>query len=145
MTKQICTLGDGPPAAGCVRELAPGLFWAKFPLPFRLNHVNVWLLQETDGWSVIDTGCDTPEIRHAWESLLVGPMAGRPIERLIMTHGHVDHIGLAGWLVNRFDATFTGTFGEWMWARLSHTPRCAGIECSASTVSSATRLQSIRR
>lgn len=109
------------PAPGAVREVAPGLLWARLPLPFRLNHVNVWLLEEEDGWTVIDTGCATPEIMAVWETLLAGPMRGRKIVRVVATHGHVDHIGLAGWLVERFDADFAGTFAEWIWARVSHT------------------------
>ncbi len=109
-----------PPEAGTVREVAPGLLWARLPLPFRLNHVNVWLLEEDDGWTVIDTGCATPEILAVWEKLLAGPMGGKPVRRVIATHGHVDHIGLSGWLVSRFDADYVGTFAEWMWARVSH-------------------------
>lgn len=110
---------DAPPP-GEARAIAPGLLWARLPLPFRLNHVNVWLIEESDGWTVIDTGCATPEIIATWESLLAGPMKGRGISRLVVTHGHVDHIGLAGWMVSRFDAVFVGTFAEWLWARLSH-------------------------
>lgn len=109
-----------PPATGAVIEVAPGLLWARLPLPFRLNHVNVWLLDEPDGWTVIDTGCATPELFAVWDTLLAGPLRGRPVRRIIATHGHVDHIGLSGWLVERFGAAFMGTFGEWMWARISH-------------------------
>lgn len=110
-----------PPRAGEAREVAPGLFWARLPLPFRLNHVNVWLLREDDGWTVIDTGCATPAILSAWEALLSDAMEGRPVVRVVATHGHVDHIGLTGWMVERFGAAFTGTFAEWVWARISHT------------------------
>jgi glyoxylase-like metal-dependent hydrolase (beta-lactamase superfamily II) len=108
------------PRAGEAREVAPGIFWARLPLPFRLNHVNVWLVEEDDGWTVIDTGCATPQILSAWESLFAGPMRGRPVTRVIATHGHVDHIGMSGWMVSRFDAEYVGTFAEWMWARVSH-------------------------
>ncbi len=109
-----------PPARGAVTEIAPGFLWARLPLPFRLNHVNVWLLEEDDGWTIIDTGCATPELIATWEILLAGPMGGRPVRRVIATHGHVDHIGLSGWMVERFDAEFVGTFAEWVWARVSH-------------------------
>ncbi len=109
------------PAPGAVREVAPGILWARLPLPFRLNHVNVWLIDEGDGWTVIDTGCATPQIIAAWETLLAGPMRGCRVTRVVATHGHVDHIGLAGWLVERFGADFTATFAEWVWARVSHT------------------------
>lgn len=108
------------PAPGEARLVAPGLLWARLPLPFRLNHVNVWLLEEDDGWTVIDTGCVTPAIRQAWEDLLAGPMGGARISRVVATHGHVDHIGMTGELVQRFDADFAASFAEWAWARLSH-------------------------
>lgn len=110
-----------PPAPGEVIEISDGLHWAYLPLPFRLNHVNIWLLKEDDGWTVIDTGCATKTVFDAWEALLTGPMGGEPVRRLVVTHGHVDHIGLAGWLVERFGAEFVGSFAEWVWARLSHT------------------------
>lgn len=108
------------PRPGEARAVAPGILWARLPLPFRLNHVNVWLLEEDHGWTVVDTGCATPEIIAAWTALLAGPMGGRPVTRVIATHGHVDHIGLSGWMVSRFDADYVGTFAEWIWARLSH-------------------------
>ena len=109
------------PGSGAVRQVAPGLLWARLPLPFRLNHVNVWLIDEGDGWTVIDTGCATPQIIAVWETLLAGPMRGGRVTRVVATHGHVDHIGLAGWIVERFGADFTGTFAEWVWARVTHT------------------------
>lgn len=108
------------PSPGEAREVAPGILWARLPLPFRLNHVNVWLLREDDGWTVVDTGCATTEIVAAWQALLSGPMGGRPVRRVVATHGHVDHIGLSGWMVSRFDAEYVGTFAEWIWARVSH-------------------------
>lgn len=110
-----------PPAAGTMAEVAPGLFWARLPLPFRLNHVNVWLLEEAEGWTLIDTGCLTPQILALWEGLLAGPMGGRPVLRVVATHGHVDHIGLVGWMAERFGCPMVGTFAEWLWARVHHT------------------------
>ena len=121
MTAELTYPDLTPPPPGTVTQLAPGLFWACMPLPFRLNHVNIWLLRGDDGWTAIDAGCDTPTIRAAWEDLLSGPLDGQPLARLIATHGHVDHTGLAGWLCRRFDAPLVGTFAEWIWARLSHT------------------------
>lgn len=122
-----------PPTPGEVRRVASGLLWARLPLPFRLNHVNVWLLEEDDGWTVIDTGCATPEIIAVWEKLLAGAMGGRKITRVVATHGHVDHIGLSGWLVERFEADFVGTFAEWIWARLSHTHDIPGSSAAHHT------------
>jgi glyoxylase-like metal-dependent hydrolase (beta-lactamase superfamily II) len=92
-----------PPAADSVIEVAPGLLWARVPLPFRLDHVNVYLIDDGDGWAVLDTGIDTPPTRAFWEGLIGGPLAGRRLTRLIVTHFHPDHIGLAGWMCDRFD------------------------------------------
>lgn len=120
MIAEVVYAAEQAPPPGAVTEVVPGLFWICMPLPFRLNHVNLWLLKGDDGLTVIDAGCDTPTIRAAWEDLLAGPMRGQPINRLIATHGHVDHIGLAGWLCRRFDAPLFSTFAEWVWARLGH-------------------------
>ena len=87
-------------------EVAPGILWARIPLPYRLNHVNVWLIRETDGWSLIDTGTANQEARAIWEALFEGVLSGAPIVRLIATHGHTDHVGLAGWLYDTSDHNF---------------------------------------
>ena len=91
-----------PPAPGTVAEIAPGILWARIPLPFRLNHVNVYLIDDGDGWAVVDTGIGNDATRAVWEQLVQGPLAGRRLTRLIVTHHHPDHIGLAGWLAGRF-------------------------------------------
>lgn len=115
-----------PSYPGEVTRIAPGLLWARLPLPFRLDHVNIWLVEEDGGWTIVDTGCDTAQVRAAWEDILAGPMAARPVVRLLATHGHVDHIGLAGWLCERFDCPFVSTLGEWLWARGAHEPNLGG-------------------
>ncbi|QCI63987.1 MBL fold metallo-hydrolase [Phreatobacter stygius] len=91
-----------PPEAGEVIEIAPGVLWTRLPLPFRLNHVNIYLIEDGDGWAVLDTGIDDRVTRAAWEALVSGPLRGRRLTRLIVTHFHPDHIGLAGWLAERF-------------------------------------------
>ena len=91
-----------PPAPGQVIEVAPGILWARIPLPFRLNHINVYLIDDGDGWAVLDTGIGNDATREVWNALVNGPLAGRPLTRLIVTHFHPDHIGLAGWLCERF-------------------------------------------
>jgi glyoxylase-like metal-dependent hydrolase (beta-lactamase superfamily II) len=91
-----------PPRIGETIEVAPGLLWARVPLPFRLDHVNVYFLDDGDGWAVVDTGIDNEKARAAWRALLAGPLAGRRLTRLIVTHMHPDHIGLAGWLTEEF-------------------------------------------
>lgn len=91
-----------PPAPGEAVTIAPGILWARFPLPFRLDHVNVYLVAEGAGWAAIDTGIALDDTRAAWEALLAGPLAGRSLTRVIATHFHPDHMGLAGWLTERF-------------------------------------------
>lgn len=93
-----------PPAPHEMREVAPGIFWARIPLPFQLNHVNVYLIRDGEGWAIVDTGTANDDTRAAWEALLSGPLAGQQITKVIITHFHPDHIGLAGWLCNRCDA-----------------------------------------
>lgn len=91
-----------PPAQGEVREVAPGIVWARIPLPFRLDHVNVYLIEDGGGWAILDTGIAHHGTRAAWEALFAGPLAGWRITKVIVTHFHPDHIGLAGWLCARF-------------------------------------------
>lgn len=92
-----------PPGPGEVKEMAPGVLWARIPLPFRLNHINVYVIDDGDGWAILDTGIGNDTTKQAWEALAAGPLAGRRFTRLIVTHFHPDHIGLAGWLCDKFD------------------------------------------
>ena len=69
----------------------------RLPLPMALDHVNVYALDEGDSWTVIDTGFDSRKSRAIWADLLAGPMAGKPVSRVVITHHHPDHVGLAGW------------------------------------------------
>ncbi len=90
-----------PPATGELMEVAPGILWTRIPLPFRLNHVNIYLIEDGDGWAVLDTGISNQATRDVWDAIVAGPLAGRRLTRLIVTHFHPDHIGLAGWLCER--------------------------------------------
>ncbi len=92
-----------PPAPGQVIAVAPGVLWARIALPFRLDHVNIYLIEDGDGYAVIDTGIGDEATRAAWLALTAGPLAGKRLTRLVVTHYHPDHIGLAGWLCERFD------------------------------------------
>jgi glyoxylase-like metal-dependent hydrolase (beta-lactamase superfamily II) len=91
-----------PPEAGCVLEVAPGILWARFQLPFRLNHVNVYLIEDGGGWMAVDTGIGLDDTKAAWDMLLQGPLRGRPLTGIVATHFHPDHVGLVGWLTERF-------------------------------------------
>ena len=91
------------PQPGETIEVAPGIHWVRMRLPFQLNHINLWLLEDGDGWTVVDTGVRDEPTAEAWKQLFAGPMQGRSVKRVIVTHLHPDHVGMAGWLVRRFD------------------------------------------
>lgn len=94
---------DNHPGPNQIVEVRPGILWARLKLPFRLNHVNIYLLADGDGWAVVDSGFGNEESIAAWTALFEGPLAQAKITRLIVTHSHPDHVGLAGWIVERFD------------------------------------------
>ena len=104
------------PAAGTTLEVAPGILWARLPLPFRLDHVNVYLIDDGRGWACVDTGIGNAATKAVWEALLAGPLAGRPLTRLIVTHMHPDHVGAAGWLAERLDLPLDMTETEYLQA-----------------------------
>jgi glyoxylase-like metal-dependent hydrolase (beta-lactamase superfamily II) len=91
-----------PPEPGKLIAVAPGVQWLRLPLPYRLDHVNIYLIADGDGWATLDTGLGTDDCRAAWDAVLAGPLAGQRLTRLIVTHYHPDHVGLAGWLAGRF-------------------------------------------
>jgi glyoxylase-like metal-dependent hydrolase (beta-lactamase superfamily II) len=89
------------PGPGEAVEVAPGVLWMRITLPMVLNHVNVFALDDGDGWTIVDTGMMTDQGRAEWQALLGGPLAGRPVRRVVVTHHHPDHVGLAGGFVER--------------------------------------------
>ncbi len=95
-------------------EVAPGIHWVRMPLPFALNHINLWLLADGDGWTVVDTGYNVDRTREIWDDVLGKIAGGAPVSRLICTHYHPDHLGIAGWFHERFDAPLWMTYGEWL-------------------------------
>src|SRR5258707_13892966 len=91
------------PGPDQVVEVMPGGLWVAPALPFRLNHGNIYLLAYGDGWAMVDSGFGNEESIAAWTALFEGPLADVKITRLIVTHSHPDHVGLAGWIVERFN------------------------------------------
>ncbi len=108
---------EEPPAAGEALEVAEGVLWMRLPLPMALDHVNVFAFDEGDSWTILDTGFDTRKSRAIWEAVLSGPLRGKPVSRVIVTHYHPDHIGLAGWFVG-MGAQLATTRTSWILARM---------------------------
>jgi glyoxylase-like metal-dependent hydrolase (beta-lactamase superfamily II) len=92
-----------PPEPGRTIEVAPGILWARLALPFLLDHVNIYFIDDGRGWTLIDTGLGNKATLAAWEPLLDTVLADRPLTRIIATHFHPDHVGAAGFLLKRFD------------------------------------------
>jgi glyoxylase-like metal-dependent hydrolase (beta-lactamase superfamily II) len=92
-----------PPPRGTTLEIAPGILWARLALPFLLDHVNIYFIDDGDGWALVDTGLGNAATKTAWQSLLDGGLDKRPLTRIIATHFHPDHVGAAGFLLKRFD------------------------------------------
>jgi len=114
--------GDTIPALGTVVDVAPGMKWLRMPLPFALDHINLWLLEDEvegrRGWSLIDCGAATDATRVAWEQLIGAALDGKPLLRVFATHCHPDHVGLSGWLCERFDAPFWTSAAEFAFMRM---------------------------
>jgi len=108
---------DAAPGFGETREVAEGVLWLRLPLPMALDHVNAYALDDGDGWTLVDPGMSSRACRAALISALEGPLAGKPINRVIVTHYHPDHIGLAGWLQNRGAELWT-TRTSWLFGRM---------------------------
>lgn len=106
-----------PPSEGKAVEIADGVLWMRLPLPLRLDHVNVYALRAPDGWTIVDTGFDSSRSRAIWQRLLDGPLAGAQVVRVLVTHHHPDHIGLAGWFMRRGAELLTSRT-SWLMARM---------------------------
>ncbi len=91
-----------PPDPGQVIEVAPGVLWLRFRLPFLLDHVNIYLIEDDGGWAAFDTGLGDEATRAAWEAAFAGPLHGQRLTRIVCSHFHPDHVGLVGWLTERF-------------------------------------------
>ena len=117
--------GDQLPALGSTMEIAPGVRWLRMPLPFALDHINLWLLRDRDalsgreGWAVIDCGVESDPTRAAWEQVFANELQGLPVLRVIATHMHPDHVGLAHWLTARFGVRLWMSATDYGAARLA--------------------------
>lgn len=101
--------GEGEPF-----KVAEGVWWVRFPMPMSLDHINIWLLEDGDGWTIVDTCLRTKDAKAIWESLFSGFMQGKPVKRVICTHMHPDHMGLASWICERFGCELLMTREEYL-------------------------------
>ena len=108
---------ETPPAKGTAREIADGILWIRLSMPLGLDHVNVYALREPNGWTVIDTGLDTKLNRREWAAIIKDDLRGDPILRVVVTHHHPDHVGLAGWFMAQ-GAELLMTRTAWLTARM---------------------------
>ena len=123
-SKLAYPLGDTLPATGEVIELAPGVRWLRMPLPFALDHINLWLLRDRaedgrEGWAVVDCGVANDSTRAAWDRVFAHHLDGLPVLRVIVTHMHPDHIGNAQWLTERWGCRLWISATDWYAARLA--------------------------
>ena len=108
------------PAPAALIEVAPGVNWLRMPLPFALDHINLWLLADGDGWTIVDCGYATDATKDLWRRIFAECLAGRPIKRVIVTHYHPDHVGLAAWLTARFSVELWMPQAEFLTAHAVH-------------------------
>jgi glyoxylase-like metal-dependent hydrolase (beta-lactamase superfamily II) len=109
--------GADVPESGTTIMVAPGVKWLRMPLPFALNHINLWLIEDGAGWAIVDTGLAGEVTRAIWERIFATELEGRPVTRVLVTHFHPDHMGNAGWLCRKFEVPLLVTETEWLWAR----------------------------
>lgn len=107
-----------PPEEGTAIEVAKGILWIRLPLPMALDHVNVYALDDGDGWVIIDTGYHSKRGVKLWQDLLAGPLGGKPVKKVLMTHHHPDHIGNVGWFQKYHGVELISTRTAWLYARM---------------------------
>lgn len=123
--------GETLAEAGSAMEVAAGVKWVRLPLPFALDHINVWLIRDhfegRDGWTLVDCGVARPEVRELWEKVFESSLEGLPVLRVLVTHMHPDHVGLSGWMCERWNAPLWMTMTDYFIARLWSQPVSAGL------------------
>jgi glyoxylase-like metal-dependent hydrolase (beta-lactamase superfamily II) len=120
-------VADEAPAPGTARPVADGVWWVRLPLPFALDHVNVWLVDGADGWTLVDCGLAWAPAREALAAALDATLRGRPLRRVLVTHYHPDHVGLAHWACGRHGARLLMPRAEWLLARVLGADRAPAL------------------
>lgn len=119
LNKQLNFPFQTPPEPGELIEVAKDVFWLRMPLPFSLAHINLWLLKDNEGWVIIDTGIKSDETKQLWDEIFTRHLQGLPVTKVVLTHLHPDHMGLAQWLTQRWQVELWMTQTEWLYAQLN--------------------------
>jgi glyoxylase-like metal-dependent hydrolase (beta-lactamase superfamily II) len=117
--KGLADFSQAPPPDGVPVEIRPGVIWIRLTLPYRLNHVNVYLIDDENGWALLDTGLGNAQTRETWEKLFTSYI-DKPLTRIIVTHFHPDHAGMAGWIAERFNLPVYMSETEYLVSRNIH-------------------------
>lgn len=109
----------GRPGDAEAMQMCPGVLWLRMPVPIPgLDYINLWLIADGDGWTLVDTGFRSSKLQAIWEQIFERHLDGKAITRILCTHFHPDHLGLAGWLQDRWNAPLWMTHGEWTFGRM---------------------------
>jgi glyoxylase-like metal-dependent hydrolase (beta-lactamase superfamily II) len=108
---------DEHPSPGETVEVAPGVRWLTMPMGGSLNHINLYLLEDSDGWWVVDTGLPLPNVTELWHEIFARELGGKPVKAVICTHMHPDHVGQAGAITEHFECPLYMTRAEYFQAR----------------------------
>ena len=133
----VYPFGDTLPSAGTTQEVVPGVRWVRMQLPFALDHINLWLLKDEiddrEGWTIVDCGITNDATRAAWEQVFENELGGLPVLRVIVTHMHPDHIGLAHWLTEKWQCRLWISATDYNAARMaSHSTIGFGGDAAAA-------------
>ena len=117
-------LAEALPRPGTALEITPSIRWLRMPLPFALNHINLWLLRDRDeegrdGWAIVDCGITDEITRAAWTQVFANELQGLPVLRVIVTHMHPDHIGLSHWLTAHWNCQLWISATDWHAAQMA--------------------------
>ncbi|MEM7431111.1 MAG: MBL fold metallo-hydrolase [Pseudomonadota bacterium] len=111
-------LVESKPEHGDVTAIADGIDWLRMPLPFSLEHINLWMLKDDAGFCIVDTGVDSKTSRDIWRNAIIETAMGDAVTRVIVTHLHPDHVGLAGWLCDVHGVELWMTREEYLLCRI---------------------------
>ena len=123
-------LGDAMPEPGKLMPVCDGVYWLRMKLPFALNHINCWLLEDGTGWTIVDCGIGNDETRASWTEIFNTGLLGKPVKRVIATHCHPDHLGSADWLCQCWEAPLWMSVGEYGVGRMMQAG-LAGVDGAA--------------